>query len=92
MTNNLCKVILLVVLTITVTNGVRKGVAFEDSNHRFSVPVKDKFPTINFMPSNLKIADGVYDNLLDQLAEQLSVENPGENITITANGYFPKGN
>lgn len=85
---NLCQVILTVALTITITNGVlvikpRKGA----EENRFALPEKEKFPSTNFIPSNLKISEEVYDNLLNHLADQLSEEN----VNIKANGLFPKG-
>lgn len=81
---NLCQALFIwtVALTITIANGgvftqLGENPALEDY----------KFPSTNFIPSNLKIGEGVYDNLLGHLADQLSVEN----VNINANDYFPKG-
>lgn len=86
----LCQVILIVALTITITNGVGGNPVVEDNNFRFAQPEKDTFPSTNFVPSNLKIAEGVYDKLLDHLADELSVVSAQENVNIKADGYFPK--
>lgn len=88
---NLCQVILSAALIcITITNGivatkVENNPALEED--RFTIPEKDKFPSINFLPSHLKVGEEVYDNLLAHLTDQLSAEN----VDIKASGLFPKG-
>lgn len=79
--------ILTIALTITITNGDGRNPVLEDNNFRFALPEEDKFPSTNIVPSNLKVAEEVYSNLLADLAEQLAVED----VHLKANGYFPKG-
>lgn len=81
---NVFQAILMVIVTITIANGLsvikeRKNPTLEDNNFRF--------PSTHFVPSNLKIAEVVYDNLLSHLAEKISIEN----VNVKADGYFPRG-
>lgn len=75
---NLCQATFILTVAITIT--ITSGKSWEDrEDNRFRLP--------STIPSNLRIGEEVYDNALAQLADQLSVEN----VDITADGYFPKG-